>query len=144
MLRFNPYPSKRQIASLSLPLSTTAHRLSPPNHRGRNPPTRRLYIYRRNKFLVRFRGDGRCENWRQRARSRVCASSSSLPTDCTLLLYRGPVNKLNQIRSAMPRVAPVFSTSRSPGPFLPRPRSHSSFLMARDGGGKIATIESEE
>lgn len=59
-----------------------------------------------------------------------------------LLLYRGLVNKLNQIRSALPLVTGVFCvcelqfSALSPRPFF--------FFMANDGGEKIATIESKE
>lgn len=55
-----------------------------------------------------------------------------------LLLYRGLVNKLNQIRSALPLVTGVFCVCElqflalSPRPFF--------FFMANDGGEKIATI----
>lgn len=65
--------------------------------RDRNSLTHRLYIYRRNKFQVRFQTvDAKRQTWNSHARVRI-----------TLLLYRGLVNKLNQIRSALALVTGV-------------------------------------
>lgn len=111
--------------SLSLPSPFLFSRTS-----NRNPPTHCLYIYRRNKFQVRFQASS-VRGGRREIRARIA-----------LLLYRGLVNKLNQIRSALPRnrcflrLRELQLLALSPRPFF--------FFMASDGGEKIATIESKE
>jgi len=86
VLRFNVSPPFPLIAS-KLPSA-----FLPLYPRDRNPLTHlRLYIYRHNKFQIRFQTVGaRRQTWNSHARVRI-----------TLLLYRGLVNKLNQIRSTL-------------------------------------------
>lgn len=85
VLRFNVSasfpPNASELPSIFLPLYPL----------DRNPFTYQLYIYRCNKFQVRFQTVGaRRQTWNSHARAGIA-----------LLLYRGLVNKLNQIRSAL-------------------------------------------